>query len=85
MIRPNIRIPLWAAVALPAAAYVVRSLMRGGDFRPDLPSDALAYFLLALVVVAVGIARSRTNLAHQVEESLAEEMDSEDGESGKHG
>lgn len=78
MIRPRIRLPLWAAVALPAAAYVVRSLMRGGDFRPDLPSDALAYTLLALVIFAVAIARSRAKLEDGPHDDLTDEVDAED-------
>jgi hypothetical protein len=51
--------PMWAAVAVVAAAYVVRSLIRGGDFRPDLPMDAiLAAVLVCLVIVRVALARS---------------------------
>jgi hypothetical protein len=81
VIRPSIRLPLWAAVALPAAAYVARSIIRGGDFTPDLPGDAIVYGLLALVVVAVGLARARA--ANDVDDELPGEMDEEDGTSGE--
>ncbi len=49
MIRPSFRIPIWAVLALPAAAYLVRSLIRG-DFTPQLPDDAI------VLVVVVGAA-----------------------------
>ncbi len=40
--RPRFRLPLWAALAIVMAAYALRSLlMRGGDFSPDLPGDAI--------------------------------------------
>lgn len=79
MIRPRIRLPLWAAVALPAAAYVVRSIIRGWDFTPDLPGDAIAYGLLALVVAMIALARARGFDSRN--EKLAAEMDDEDGAS----
>ncbi len=75
MIRPNIRLPLWAAVALPAAAYVVRSLIQG-SFALELPLDLVAYGLLAFVIIAVGIGRAR--LAHEIEDERAYEVDGDD-------
>jgi len=75
VIRPSFRLPLWAAVALPAAAYVLRSLIRGGDFTPDLPGDAIAYGLLAFVVLAVWLARTRS--ADTVDGELPGEVDEE--------
>ncbi len=77
MIRPSFRLPLWAAVAIAAAAYTVRSVSRGGDFTPDLPGDAIAYGLLVLVIAAVGLARART--AHAGEDQLPEDVRQEDG------
>jgi hypothetical protein len=41
-----------------AAAYVVRSVMRGFDFRPDLPLDAVAIALIALVLGLVAYSRA---------------------------
>ena len=50
--RPRVRMPAWAAVAVVAAAYLVRSAVRGWDFRPDLPLDAaIGGVLIGLVVL----------------------------------
>jgi hypothetical protein len=50
--------PMWAAVAAVAAAYSLRSIVRGGDFRPDLPIDAILLAVLGVLVAArVLIAR----------------------------
>ena len=51
LLHPEVRIPTWAAVAVVAAAYVVRAvLMRGGDFRLDLPADLIVGVLLAMLL-----------------------------------
>ena len=51
LLHPDVRIPTWAAVAVVAAAYVVRAvLVRGDDFRPDLPVDLVVAALLALLL-----------------------------------
>lgn len=50
MPRPHFRMPLWAALAIAAGAYVVRSAMRGLDFHPDLPSDAIVLVILLTLV-----------------------------------
>jgi len=51
LLHPDVRIPTWAAVAVMAAAYIVRAvLMRGGDFRPDLPVDLVVGALLAVLL-----------------------------------
>jgi hypothetical protein len=44
--------PVWAAVAAVAAAYALRSIIRGGDFRPDLPIDAILLAILAVLIAA---------------------------------
>ncbi len=70
-LRPRIRMPLWAAPAIVGAAYVARSIVvRGGDFRLDLPNDAIVALALLLAVVLVGVARhtSSSESADQVEE-----------------
>ena len=56
--RPHFRLPLWAAVAIVAAVYVVRSIVRGMDFRPDLPVDAIVLGLFVLVVAMVAYVRN---------------------------
>ncbi len=52
LLHPSWHIPAWVAAAIVAAAYVARSALRGWDFRPDLPMDAvLAAILIGLLVV----------------------------------
>lgn len=54
--------PMWAAVAVVAAAYVLRSALRGWDFRPDMPIDAiLAVMLVALLLLRGFAARSASS------------------------
>ena len=55
--RPRIRIPLWLAVAIVVAIYVVRSAVRGFDFRPDLPADAVIFVLFVIVLAVVAYVR----------------------------
>jgi len=51
--RPRFRLPVLAALAIVAIAYAVRSvLLRGGDFSPDLPGDAI---VAVIVVAAAGL------------------------------
>ena len=57
--RPRIRIPLWLAVAIVVAIYVVRSAVRGFDFRPDLPADAVIFVLFVIVLAVVAYVRHR--------------------------
>lgn len=76
-LRPRLRIPLWAALAIPGAAYIARSLIiRGGDLRPDLPDDAIIFGSLLLVVLLVW--RVRTQAAQESDDSAAEEPCGED-------
>ncbi len=64
--RPRIRLALWAALLLVAAAFVTRSVvMRGGDFSLDLPGDAIA--LTALVVAGALVAWARHQQANEGE------------------
>ena len=76
MRRPQVRMPLWAAVAVPAAAYCIRSIARGFDFSPDLPDDVLVFGMLAVLLLAVAIAR-RSNSAYLRNEELTNEVDGE--------
>lgn len=53
VLRPRMRIAWWAAVLATAAAYVFRAVVVfGGDFRPQLPADAVIGGLLAVLLVA---------------------------------
>lgn len=76
MIRPRLRLPIWAAVALVIAAYIGRSAMRGWDFAPDLPGDIIVYGLFLLVILAVWSARARA--ARESDGELPHEVDGED-------
>jgi len=79
LLRPKIKIPLWAAVAIPAAAYLIRSIGRGFDFRPDIPDDiiAMAVFVIALVIVGVFRRRARSD---QSDDTASSEIDQEDSD-----
>lgn len=56
--RPRIRLPLWAALVIPGAAYIARAyFVRGGDLSPDLPGDAVVALVVVAAVVLVGLAR----------------------------
>ena len=57
--RWSFRLPLWAAVGIVAAVYVVRSATRGFDFRPDLPGDAVVLGLFAIVLGIVAYVRAK--------------------------
>jgi len=70
--------PLWAAVVIPAAAYAVRSLVRGSA-SPDLPADALAFGALAAVL---GLAARYRASAHDSRDELPEQVDSGDDAEG---
>lgn len=50
--------PLWVALAIPLAAFVVRSAVRGFDFTPDLPSDVVVLAILLVVVALVAWLRA---------------------------
>lgn len=65
------RIPLWAAVGIPAAAYVLRSIIRG-SFALDIPGDlVVAGAFSALLLVAV-LARATS---HGSGDELPAQMD----------
>ncbi len=79
-LHPRTRLPLWAALVLPAAAYLYRSMSRGFDFRPDMPYDAIA--LAAFAIVFGAVAWSRRTAAQERHEQPTDEQDGEDGDSG---
>ena len=66
--RPRFRLPIWAALAICGVTYVGRSILRGWDFRPDLPVDAIVLVLL-LVVVAMVVYVRRVVAKQDLEES----------------
>ncbi|MRR13522.1 hypothetical protein EG835_13965, partial [bacterium] len=61
MLRPHLRLPLWAAAAIPAAAYLLRSAL-WGTLQPRLPEDAVVFgaLLIGLTLAAtLGTAAQR--------------------------
>lgn len=77
---PRLRIPLWAAVAIPAAAYAIRGLLRG-SMAPDLPGDAVMLASLAIVLV---LASRHGSAAQRRDCELTDDVkDSDDSESTK--
>lgn len=84
MLRPTIKIPLWAAAAIPVAAYVVRSAARGMEFAPDLPGDAIVFGALALVIAAAAIAR-RSRASEGSDSKGADQVDDQDRPEGNEG
>lgn len=84
MLRHRIRLPMWAAAAIPTVAYVVRSIMRG-SLAPDIPDDPIVFGLLAFVVAATAMIRREARGAETDEGSLPEQMQREHDESGGRG
>ncbi len=81
MLRPTIRIPLWAAVGLPAAAYVWRSANRGWDFRFDATDVLLGILLLVLVgLTAVARRINDGSGSQRGDDDLSSQMNDEDDE-----
>lgn len=78
-LHPRIRLPLWAALAVPLAAYVYRSYARGWDLRLDLPQDLLVLALYALVLT-VALWSRRAAAAEKSEKHSGEQQDAEDGQ-----
>ena len=71
------RMPLWAAVAIPAAAYALRSAIRG-SLRPDLPEDVVVLVaLLGLIALSVAAAAQRRR------DELPDEMQGRDHGQGR--
>lgn len=69
-LMPRLRIPLWAAVAIPAAAYAIRSLLRG-SMAPDLPGDAM---MLASLVIVLVLASRYGSTAKRSNDDLPDEV-----------
>jgi hypothetical protein len=58
--RPRFTLPIWAALAIAGAAYLIRSyLWKAGDLRPEMPQDAIALVAFATGIAFVTWARSR--------------------------
>jgi hypothetical protein len=83
-LRPRVRIPLWAAATIGAPAFVVRSALRGWDFRPDLPIDVIvgAAFIL---VVALRLWTARSLAAHERDREGRQQVRREDAAAHEQG
>jgi membrane protein implicated in regulation of membrane protease activity len=79
--HPNIKLPIWLAVLLVLGAYVLRSALRGFDFSPDLPVDALVFGMFAVLLVVVLLGR-RARASYEREEQNAGEDQDEGDETG---
>lgn len=59
--RLRFTLPIWAALAIAGAAYLIRSyLWKNGDLRPEMPQDAVALIAFVTGIVFVAWARSRS-------------------------
>jgi hypothetical protein len=56
--RIDLRLPLGVAAGIAVGAYLLRSVARGFDFRPDLPIDVVVLVLLLLVLAGVAWLRA---------------------------
>jgi len=68
------------AIAIAAALYVLRAALRGFDFRPDMPQDAVA--LVAFLVVLSVVASVRRRYPRRPSDDV-EEQGSGDGGAGQ--
>lgn len=80
MIRPKVRVPVWTVLVGAVALYVMRSVLRGFDFRPELPLDMFILGLLAAVLIAVGSVRADDARLDREEQQLDHD-DEDEGDS----
>lgn len=74
-LMPRLRMPLWAAVAIPAAAYAVRSLLRG-NATPELADVVVLGTLLVVLLLAARFGSA----AQARRDELTREMNESDGD-----
>ena len=78
--HPNIKLPLWLAVVIAVGAYVARSVIRGFDFSPDLPVDALVFGMFAALLLVVFLGRrARTSYERDEHDSREDEGEGNQG------
>jgi asparagine N-glycosylation enzyme membrane subunit Stt3 len=70
--------PLVLALAAGAVIYLVRSIVRGFDFRPDLPMDVVV--LVALLVAVGAVAYIRADDARRDELEAPHGVDTDEDE-----
>lgn len=69
--RPRIRMPISLALAIAAGLYLARAALRGFDFRPDMPQDAVA--LVAFIVLLGAVAYVRHRYRHDPTDDAGEQ------------
>ena len=75
--RPSLRLPIWGALAIIAAAYLLRSVVvRGGDFSLQLPDDAIAFVALGIAVAFVAWVRHDRRRHERTQEEQDDEFGS---------
>jgi len=79
---PRLRIPLWAAVAVPIAAYAVRSITRDSA-RPDLPMDVIVLACWLLVLLLAARYGSAAQRRHDDLDAETGETDTDEGHRGQ--
>lgn len=79
MLMPRLRMPLWAAAAVPVAAYALRSLLRG-SLRPDMPGDAVVLGALAFALALAALYRAPSS--QSPDDDLSEDVQGHDPDEG---
>lgn len=72
-LMPRLKMPWWAAVGVPIAAYAIRSAVRG-SLKPDLPQDAIVLAVLLAVLLLAALYRPAAQRGH---DDLGAEVDDE--------
>ncbi len=76
---PRLRMPLWAAVAIPAAAYAIRSLVRR-DATLELADVVVFGALLVVLALAARLGPAAKGGNDELTHEVAEGDDSEGAE-----
>ncbi|MEN6430145.1 MAG: hypothetical protein ABFC80_04760 [Coriobacteriales bacterium] len=79
IVRPKVRLPLPAAIAIPVAAYIIRSLARGFDFSLEMPQDAIVLGAL-LFIVLLAIASRRARIQDERFSKRSQDVDDHDSD-----
>lgn len=75
--------PLWAAVAIPAAAYLARGIA-WGTLRPQLPGDAIVFGSLLVVLVLAATMGSTAQRRRGEPDRELDDDDRDEGSSREH-
>jgi len=70
LLRPRLKLPIWAAIVIPIVAYTLRSIDRGFDFSLDLPDDLIAIAVWVIGVSLVWVMRRTSSAPEEVTDSM---------------